>query len=116
MHLRGMPVSPTPTSQLQDPFGNSTSSLFPAAAPFNQQGYFYDPHEQNPMSLQWNFGLKRLLGESTTMTMNHVGSSGRRLTVGSYYNRHEPDLGSFQPIQETGRSVSSAIMDDRQLF
>ena len=80
------PASPTPTSQLQDPFGSATSSLFPAATPFNQQGYFYDPREQNPMSLQWNVGVERLLGASTTMTVNYVGSTGTRLTVGSYYN------------------------------
>jgi hypothetical protein len=83
------PTSPAPTSQLQDPFGNSTSGFFPAATPFNQQGYFYDPHEQNPMSLQWNVGVERLLGSTTTLTMNYVGSSGRRLTVGSYYNTAE---------------------------
>jgi hypothetical protein len=80
------PASPAPTSQLQDPFGSGTSSFFPAATPFNQQGYFYDPHEQNPMSVQWNFGGERLLSPSTTVTANYVGSSGRRLTVGSYYN------------------------------
>jgi hypothetical protein len=79
-------ASPTPTDQAQDPFGNNTSGIFPAATPFNQVGFFYDPHEQNPMSGQWNVGVQRLLSESTTVTANYVGSSSRRLSVGSYYN------------------------------
>ena len=68
-------ASPTPTDQAQDPFGNNTSGIFPAATPFNQVGFFYDPHEQNPMSGQWNVGVQRLLSESTTVTANYVASS-----------------------------------------
>jgi hypothetical protein len=77
---------PTPTTQAQDPFGSTTSSLFPAATPFNQVGFFYDPHEKNPMSNQWNFGVERLFGQTTTVTANYVGSVSTRLSVGSYYN------------------------------
>lgn len=77
-------TSATPTVQGQDPLGNS--GLFPTATPFNQVDYFYDPHRKNPMSYQWNFGVEQLLNESTTMTINYVGSVGRRLDVGGYYN------------------------------
>jgi hypothetical protein len=79
-------TSATPTVQAQDPFGNETSSLFPAATPFNQVSYYYDPHLKNPYSEQFNFGVERQLSGSTTVTANYVGSVGKRLDVGGYYN------------------------------
>jgi hypothetical protein len=78
-------TSATPTIQAQAPFG-SNPILLPPPTPFTQVGQFYDPHEKNPMSDQWNFGVERLLNESTTMTLNYVGSVGRRLIIGGYYN------------------------------
>jgi hypothetical protein len=79
-------ASPTPTVQAQDPFGNGTSSLFPAATPFNQVGFFFDPHEKNPLSKQWNVGVEHALSQAATLTLNYVGSASSRLSVGSYYN------------------------------
>lgn len=78
--------SATPTVQAQDPFGNNTSSLFPAATPFNQVSYYYDPHIKNPYSEQWNAGIERQLSQSATLTMNYVGSVSKRLDVGGFYN------------------------------
>ena len=79
-------TSATPTVNAEDPFGAGTSSLFPTATPFNQVDYFYDPHRKNPMSYQWNFGLEQLLNQTTTMTLNYVGSVSKRLDIGGYYN------------------------------
>lgn len=78
--------SATPTVQAQDPFGSSTSSLFPAATPFNQVSYYYDPHIKNPYSEQWNLGVERQISESTTLEMNYVGSVSKRLDIGGFYN------------------------------
>lgn len=79
-------ASPTPTAQAQDPFGTGTSSLFPAATPFNQVTWFFDPHIKNPYSEQWNLGVERELSQSTTVTANYVGSGSRRMDLGGYYN------------------------------
>ncbi|HEX4021677.1 MAG TPA: carboxypeptidase regulatory-like domain-containing protein [Acidobacteriaceae bacterium] len=79
-------TSAVPTYKTQDPFGNSTSSLFPAPTPFNQVSWFYDPHIKNSYSEQWNFGVQQMVNPSTTMTANYVGSVTRRANVGGYYN------------------------------
>lgn len=77
----------TPSVPAQDPFASvGGATLFPAATPFNQVSYFFDPHLKNPRSEQWNFGVERQLAASTTMTINYVGSSGSRLDVGGFYN------------------------------
>jgi Carboxypeptidase regulatory-like domain len=75
----------TPTTQLQNPFA-STGGAFPAATPFNQVQWFYDPHIKNGYAEQWNFGVQRQLNNSTALTMNYVGSEAHRVNIGGYYN------------------------------
>jgi Carboxypeptidase regulatory-like domain len=77
-------ASAIPTVTAQNPFG--TTGLFPAATPFNQVQYFYDPKYKNPYSEQFNFGVSRQIDQSTNATVNYVGSANRRLDVGGYYN------------------------------
>ena len=79
-------ASATPTVQAQNPFGNSSSSLFPAPTPFNQVTWFYDPRIKNPYSEQWTVGAERQLNSSTAMTLNYVGSVSKRMDIGGYYN------------------------------
>jgi carboxypeptidase family protein len=88
--------SVTPDVTAQDPFGSDASGNFPAATPFNQVGYFFDPHIKNAYSEQYNLGVARQLGETTTVTVNYVGSSGHRLDVGGFYNTAEPGPGNPQ--------------------
>ncbi|HEX7359651.1 MAG TPA: hypothetical protein VF283_04100 [Bryobacteraceae bacterium] len=76
----------TPLAQAEDPFGNSTSSLFPPPTPFTQVAYYYDPHIKNPYSEQWNFGFEQQLSQTLTATLNYVGSASKRLDVGGFYN------------------------------
>ena len=79
-------ASATPTVQAQNPFAGNGSSLLPAPTPFNQVNWFFDPHLKNPYSQQWNFGVQHEINNATTVTVNYVGSSGKRLDVGGYYN------------------------------
>lgn len=79
-------TSPTPTMTVQDPFGGGGSGLFPAATPFNQVQWFYDPNIKNAYSEQWNVGIQRQLNSSTAVTANYVGSVSHRVVVGGYYN------------------------------
>jgi len=79
-------TSATPAITSQDPFASAGNSFFPAPTPFNQVGFEYDPNLKNPYSEQWNFGVQQLLSQSTTLTVNYVGSSSHRLDVGGMYN------------------------------
>jgi hypothetical protein len=78
-------TSATPTVSLQNPFSGS-GGAFPAATPFNQVQWFYDPHIKNAYAEQWNFGLQRQLNNSTAITINYVGSEAHRINIGGYYN------------------------------
>jgi hypothetical protein len=79
-------ASATPTITPQDPFGGGGSGLFPAATPFNQVQWFYDPNIKNAYSQQWNVGVQRQLTQSTALTVNYVGSVSNRVITGGYYN------------------------------
>ena len=78
--------SATPTVSSQAPFGTGTGSLFPAATPFQQVQFFFDPNIKNAYSEQFNLGVGRQINSTTTVNINYVGSLGRRLDVGGYYN------------------------------
>ncbi len=45
-----------------------------------------DPYAKNPYSMQWNFGVAKQIGSSSTVTLDYVGSGTRRLDVGGDYN------------------------------
>ena len=81
-------ASPTgaPTVQSQNPFNGNSGSALPGPTPFNQVGFFYDPHLRDPYSEQWNFGVEHQVDSSTTVGVNYVGSVGRRLDMPGFYN------------------------------
>lgn len=79
-------ASPIPNASEQDPFAASGTGLFPAATPFNQVQWFYDPNIKNAYSEQYNFGVQRQVTPSTAVTANYVGSESHRVVVGGYYN------------------------------
>jgi hypothetical protein len=93
--------SSTPTVTSQNPLASSGSGTFvPAPTPFTQQGFEYDPRIKNPYSEQWNFGVQQLIGSSTTVTVNYVGSSSHRLDVGGIYGGAlTPGAGPIAPRQ-----------------
>jgi hypothetical protein len=77
------PANPTPTHKGTNPF---PEGLFPTPTPFNQVLWYMDPNHKNPYSMQWNFGIQHQLDQTTVATVNYVGSGGRRLQLGGYYN------------------------------
>jgi hypothetical protein len=72
----------TPSVKGSNPIPSSSS---PASTPFNQVAYNKDPYGQSPYSLQYNFGIQQQIG-SGLVTLNYVGSGGRRLDLGGFYN------------------------------
>jgi outer membrane receptor protein involved in Fe transport len=77
-------ASPTPTVASQSPFG--TGGLYPAATPFNDNDWFFDPNYKNAYSEQWNFGVQRQLSNSLSLKVDYVGSGSHRTNIGGYYN------------------------------
>ena len=80
-----VPSQTTPVVKAQNPFATG-GGAFPAPTPFQQVQWYMDPYAKNPYSMQWNFGVAKQLNNSTTMSVDYVGSGSRRLDVGGYYN------------------------------
>ncbi len=78
-------AAPLPSVTGLNPFA-AGAGLFPAATPFNQVQWFMDPYAKNPYSMQWNFGIAKELNNTTTVTVDYVGSGDRRTDVGGYNN------------------------------
>jgi outer membrane receptor protein involved in Fe transport len=79
---------PTLTQLVPDVRGTNPpfTGFIPAPSPFPQYGWFQDPHERNPYSMQWNFGVQHQLTPSTLVTANYAGSGSRRLDIGGIFN------------------------------
>jgi hypothetical protein len=77
----------TPNTTALDPLaGSSAHALWPAATPFNQVQWYFDPNLKDPYSMQWNFGIQHQLSASTVVSANYVGSGSRRVDIGTFYN------------------------------
>jgi hypothetical protein len=79
------PTQPTPTLTAEDPFA-AGNGLLPAANPYNQGGYFVDPHIKNAYSEQWNLDIEKQVGRNTAISVGYVGSEQHRLDEGGIYN------------------------------
>jgi hypothetical protein len=44
-----------------------------------------DPNLRSPYAVQWNAAVEQALGEKQSLTLNYVGSAGRRLTIQRVY-------------------------------
>lgn len=54
--------------------------------PYNISGRtFRDPNLKDPWTDNWNIGIQRQLGGNTVLSVNYVGSNGRRIPVGGTY-------------------------------
>ena len=74
---------PLPTTTVENIFPGGN---LPAANPFSQVSFFFDPYMKNPYSMQYNVGIEHQFTNSTALTVNYVGSGSRRLDIGGYYN------------------------------
>ena len=77
---------PRPTVNGQDPFA-SGAGLFPAPTPFEQVQWFYGSlRTRIRIRCSGISELPKQLNNSTTVSVDYVGSGSRRLDLGGYYN------------------------------
>ncbi len=77
----GFYSGPFPASQAQVQSTPKPS----ASAPYNAPIFGYDPNLKLPYTEEWNLALEQGLGASQTLTVNYVGSAGRRMLVQREY-------------------------------
>jgi hypothetical protein len=79
------PAQGRPTVAAENPLAGQLAAL-PAPTPFTQVQWYRDPHQQNPYSEQWLFGVQRAIGDKMVVETDYVGSHSSRLTVGTVAN------------------------------
>jgi hypothetical protein len=68
-----------------------------------------DPNLNEPYTLQWNVALEQALGESQTLTVSYVGSSGKRLLATEAVNVPNPNIAFAQLVGNAGFSSYNAL-------
>jgi hypothetical protein len=75
-----------PTTTAEDPLNQGSGPPVTGPTPFTQSTWFADPYLKRPYADQWNFGIQQQLTSKDVVTVNYVGSVGRRLDIGGAYN------------------------------
>jgi Carboxypeptidase regulatory-like domain len=57
-----------------------------AASPYNAPVFAYDPNLKLPYTGQWNVAVEQSFGVQQSLTLNYVGSAGRRLLAQKFYS------------------------------
>jgi len=57
-----------------------------AASPYNAPVFAYDPNLKLPYTGEWNFAVEQSFGMQQSLTLNYVGSAGRRLLTQKFYS------------------------------
>ncbi|MDX6459092.1 MAG: hypothetical protein QOE55_2789 [Acidobacteriaceae bacterium] len=86
---------------------SSTKALPAVATPFNQFGWYYDPHLKNHYSHQFNLEIQKQVSSSLVATMGYVGSVDRDLPItGIANNSREPGgAGLDRPFPWSGTAI-----------
>jgi hypothetical protein len=75
-----------PTSTIGDPLSLGTTQIQPAATPFGNATFYFDPDMKSPRSDQWNVGLDQAFGRSSTFSLGYVGAHNTQLDLGGLQN------------------------------
>jgi outer membrane receptor protein involved in Fe transport len=81
-----LPNTGAPTTTAQNPLNQSSGPPVTGPTPFTQSTWFADPYLKRPYTDQWNFGVQQQVTSKEVLTVNYVGSVGRRLDIGGAYN------------------------------
>jgi hypothetical protein len=84
--------NPVTTVESIIPTISSTKALPAVATPFNQFGWYYDPHLKDHYSHQWNVEVQEQITSSLVATVAYVGSIDRHLPITGLAN-NSPEAG-----------------------
>jgi hypothetical protein len=88
---------------------SSTNALPAVATPFNQFGWYYDPHLKNHYSHQFNVEIQKQITSSLVATIAYVGSLDRHLPITGLAN-NSPEAGGQgldRPFPWSGTALES---------
>jgi hypothetical protein len=89
----------------------SAQATLPApsiASPYNAPVFAFNPNLKLPYTLQWNLALEQGLGSNQTLTINYVGSGGRKLlTQFFYFPSANPNFSLGNGLSITSNRASS---------
>ena len=90
----GQPLSP-----IESNFATSGIAL-PAASPWGQSNWFFDPHHRDSRSQQWNVEVEREMTKNLALSVGYVGSKSDRLDVtGLWDTAQTPGPGTPDQVQ-----------------
>jgi Carboxypeptidase regulatory-like domain/TonB dependent receptor/TonB-dependent Receptor Plug Domain len=83
--VNGQDTAP-PTTTAENPLNQAGGPPVTPPTPFTQSTWFADPYLKRPYTDQWNFGVQQQVSSKDVLTVNYVGSVGRRLDIGGAFN------------------------------
>ncbi len=116
-----------PTANIADPLSLGSGAVFyPAATPFQEAAYYFNPSLKTPYTDQWNVGVDQQFGSNTTLSLVYAGSHSGRLNMGGQANtatypapgdadqvasrREYPYITSTNYYDSTGNSNYNALL------
>jgi hypothetical protein len=77
-----------PSTFIGDPLNMSVGGAlaYPAATPFGNPGYYYNPYLKTPYVDNWNVQIDQEFGVNTTLSLAYVGSRSNKLDLGGLKN------------------------------
>lgn len=78
----------------------TTGVALPAATPWGQSNWFFDPHHRDSRSQQWNVEVEREMTRNLALSIGYVGSKSDRLDVtGLWDTATTPGPGTAAEVQ-----------------
>lgn len=74
------------TVRASNPLSTIGAGALPAPTPFTQNVTYKDPFMKVPYTPEWNFGIQRQIGSTTTLSVDYVGSHSSRLQLNFFAN------------------------------
>ena len=74
-----------PLTPIEQTFGKINAAL-PAADPFEQTNWFFDPNRKDARSQQWNVEVQRQMTDNLALSVGYIGSHSDRLDVTGLWN------------------------------
>lgn len=88
-----------PLSSIEKNFATIGVAL-PAASPWSQSNWFFDPHHRDGRSQQWNLEIEREMTKNMALSIGYVGSKTDRLdATGLWDTAQTPGPGTTDQVQ-----------------